>query len=105
MAERKGIRIPYHQDDMLQIAMFSADEFLLVVFGMVGGLWLGGILNILLCIAAGVGAAMMFRKTRLNSLDGLLLHILYRWGAPIVATRKGTKQRSFINPFINRQLP
>lgn len=103
--EQKRIIIPERQDDSIQILFWSIEEFMPVMFGLTFGLFLGGIKNIALCLGGGLLIAYLYRRTTLNNLPGLMLHLMYRYGIPVGGKQKNAPTRSFINPFIKRLFP
>jgi len=92
----KPVKIPRRIDEPFHLLLWSADELLPMLIGLVIGIVLGKALP---CFLIGLLITNLYRRFRDNHPDGYLLHLIY-WSGIII-----TKSRSFKNPFIRRYLP
>lgn len=90
------IKIPQRIDDPPHLLIWSADEFIPMMLGLVFGIAVGK--AAIFCFI-GFLVTRSYRKFRDNSPDGYMLHALYYWGF------LPPKARSMINPYIRRLLP
>jgi len=82
--------IPRHIDDPPQLLLWSADELVPVLLGLVVGIVLD---RLLICLGVGAGMVFVYRRFRDNRPDGYLLHLLY-WSGLYPSRARGAA-----NPF------
>ncbi len=92
----KPVRIPQRVDEPPHLALWSADELMPMVIGLVVGMLIG---KAFICTCIGFGLTYWYRRYREAHPDGYFVHLLYWVGIPI------TRSKTFINPFIRRLLP
>ena len=94
--EVKAIHIPRHIDDPQQLLLWSADEVMPIILGLLIGMIIG---KALICTMIGFVVMHQYRKFRDNHPDGFLQHAAYEWGfMPSAAP-------SFGNPYIRQLFP
>ncbi len=92
----KAIEIPRHLDTAPTFLIWSFDEILPSLGGLVLGLFIG---SPGYCLALGLAIGYVYKRVKRNHPRGYLWHWLYRCGlVPL-------NSRVFIHPFIRRYLP
>ena len=92
----KPVHIPRHIDDPQQLLLWSADEIMPIILGLLFGMMIG---KALVCTLMGFALMHQYRKFRDNHSDGYLQHAAYEWGfMPSAAP-------SFRNPYIRQLFP
>lgn len=92
----KPVRIPRRVDDPPHLLLWSADELVPMLLGLVIGIV---IQKALICFLIGLAVTKLYARFRDNHPDGFLLHIIYWCGF------LHTKARSMKNPFVRQYLP
>lgn len=92
----KPVTIPRRVDDPPHILLWSADEILPMMLGLVFGIF---IKQALVCFLIGFAVTNLYKRFRDDHPDGVLLHMLY-W----VGLTKG-RARSMKNPFVKIYYP
>lgn len=90
------VKVPNRIDDAPHLLMWSADELVPMLLGLVAGVLIG---QAFICLMAGVLVTNLYRRFCDNNPDGFLLHLLY-WNGFIP-----TKAKSFKNPYARKYLP
>jgi len=90
------VAIPRRIDDPPHILLWSADEILPMMFGLVIGIIFK---QALLCFLIGFAVTNLYKRFRDDHADGVLLHMLYWCGLA-----KG-RARSMKNPFVRNYFP
>lgn len=90
------VKIPRRVDEPPHLLLWSADELLPMLIGLVVGVVIG---KAFVCTVIGLIVTNIYRKFRDNHPDGYLMHLLYWVGLPI------TTSKLFKNPFIRRFFP
>lgn len=90
------IKIPQRIDDPPHILLWSADEILPMMLGLIIGII---IKQALICFLIGLGITNLYKRFRDNHPDGVLLHILYWYGLV-----KG-RAKSMKSPFVRNYFP
>lgn len=88
--------IPTHVDDPQHLLLWSADEVVPIVLGLVFGMI---IQKALICLLIGIAITHQYRKFRDNHPDGYLKHLFYHWGLYF------SQSKSLRNPFVKRYIP
>ena len=88
--------IPTHVDDPQHLLLWSADEAIPIILGLVFGMV---IQKALLCLLAGIAVTHQYRKFRDTHPDGYFRHLLYDWGLYF------SPAKSLRNPFITHYIP
>ena len=92
----KPTEIPVRADDPLHVLLWSIDELI----PMVAGLMIGMIIRqALLCFLVGMAVSSLYRRFRDSHADGYLEHLFYHYGFGF------SRSKSMVNPFIKRFFP
>lgn len=99
----KPTQIPRRIDDPPHLLLWSLDEIVPTLLGLVIGMMLG---KALICLLIGLLITNLYKRFRDNHPDGYLLHLLY-WGGFLMNPSLLTRQKplSLKNPFIRRYWP
>lgn len=92
------VKIPRRVDEPPHLLLWSMDEILPLLIGLVMGVMID---KLGVCLVVGFIITKLYSKYRDSRPDGYLLHIIYWMGVP--ATRR--KARIFKNPFVRRYFP
>lgn len=92
----KPVTIPRRVDDPPHLLLWSADEILPMMFGLVFGMLIE---QALICFLIGMGVTNLYKRYRDDHADGVLLHMLY-WIGFTTGRAKSMK-----NPFVRRYFP
>jgi conjugal transfer pilus assembly protein TraL len=92
----KPVKIPQRVDEPPHLALWSADELIPMLLGLVVGVLIG---KALICTGIGFTLTYWYRRYREAHPDGYFVHRMYWAGLPV------TVSKTFINPFIKRVLP
>ena len=92
----QATEIPTRVDDPPHILLWSSDELMPSMLGLVVGVFIG---KALICCAIGFAVTALYRKFRDNNPDGYMLHVLYWSGI------YPNKAKSFKNPLVRRYFP
>ena len=97
----KPVHIPRHIDDPQQFLLWSADEIMPIVLGLLFGMMIG---KALICTLIGFVVMHQYRKFRDNHSDGYLQHAAYEWGfMPSSAPKRRTSTWTNAEPSNNRR--
>lgn len=83
-------------DDPQHLLLWSADEVIPMVVGLLFGMMIG---QALVFFLFGVLITNLYRRFRDGHADGYLLHLFYNYGFGF------TRSKSMVNPFIKRFFP
>ena len=89
-------KIPTHVDDPQHLLLWSADEVVPILVGLIFGMI---IQKALICLLIGLVVTHQYRKFRDNHPDGYLKHVFYHWGL------YWCNAKSMRNPFIKHYIP
>ena len=85
------IQQPVYLDEPLQILLWSIDEVVPIIGGLVIGM---AISQAFICLLLGVAVTHFYRRFRDNHAASYLRHMVYRWGF------YASDARTVVNPFI-----
>lgn len=92
----KPVEIPVRADDPLHFLLWSIDEVIPMIAGLLIGMIIG---QAMICLIIGIAVTNVYRRFRDNHADGFLEHAAYQFGLNFY------RSRSMINPFIKRLFP
>ena len=90
------IEIPTRLDDPQQLLLWSADEIVPMILGLLFGMMIE---KAFICFCAGYAVTHLYRRFRDNHADGFLIHIFYHFGFEFGTSKK------LVNPYIKRFFP
>ena len=94
---QEPVYIPQRVDETPNLLIWSMDEAVPILLGLVVGIMLG---QALICSLVGLVMTYWYRKYRGSHPDGFFVHIFYWYGVPGLS-----RGRLFVNPFCRRFLP
>lgn len=90
------VQQPIYLDEPIQILLWSIDEVVPIISGLVIGV---AISQAFICLLLGVAMTHFYRRFRDNHAASYLQHLFYRWGFSF------SKARTVTNPFIRNWTP
>lgn len=92
----KATTIPTRADQPPYLLLWSSDECLPVLTGLIFGFFLE---QVVICTTIGFIIAHFYKKYRDQHADGFLMHLLYWYGFGFC------RSKSMINPYTKRLIP
>ena len=89
-------QLPTYLDEPLQILLWSIDEVVPIIGGLVIGMAIG---QAFVCLMLGVAVTHFYRRFRDNHASSYLQHKFYAWGF------YSSDARTIVNPFIKNWTP